>query len=261
MPELTSETERWRSKLFDRIENPMSCLDLFDFLPLVYMYAKAADGRYLRANRVVQRVMGVQCESQIVGQTDFDFFPPAIATQYVEEDRRVIASRQPLTDQIWLVPNSQGIPQIYSCNKIPLLDNKGQVVALAGVKRPYADSDVPNAGHSRLLKAVQFVTSNYGQELAVADLAEQAKLSASQLHREFSRLFGITPNQYIREVRVGVARHLLESTQKSISAIALATGFYDQSHLTRQFKASTGITPTQYRRTYNPFDHVPAVDA
>ena len=218
------------------------------------MYVKAANGRYLRANRVVCRVVGVESESAIIGKTDFDFFPPAIATQYVEEDRRVIASRSTLTDQIWLVPDSMGIPQIYSCNKIPLFNKRCNVVALAGVKRPYHDSDAPEGGHGRLLKAVQFVTTHYADEIVVADLAKQASLSSSQLHREFTRLFGITPNQYIREIRVGVARHLLESTQQSIASIAADTGFYDQSHLTRQFKTSTGITPTQYRRIYSPFE-------
>ena len=252
MSGLPAEVEQWRSQVFASIENPLGCLDLFDYLPQVYMYGKAVDGRYLRANRVVCRVVGVDSEQEMTGRTDFDFFPPAIATQYVEEDRRVIESREPLTDQIWLVPDSQGVPQVYSCNKIPLFSSGGEVVALAGVKRPYEDSDVADAGHGRLLKVVQFVTSHYGDDITVADLAGQASLSSSQLHREFSRLFGITPNQYIREVRVGVARHLLETTQSPIAAIACETGFYDQSHLTRQFKTSTGITPTQYRQTYNP---------
>lgn len=255
MAKTSSDANAWRLQVFSKIENPLGCLDLFDFLPQVYMYVKAADGRYLRANRVVCRVVGAESEAEIVGRTDFDFFPPAIATQYIEEDRRVIASREVLTDQIWLVPDSQGVPQIYSCNKIPLFDKRHNVIALAGVKRPYHhDSDASDAGHGRLLKVVQFVTSHYGDEITVADLAKQACLSSSQLHREFGRLFGITPNQYIREVRVGVARHLLESTQKSIAAIAFETGFYDQSHLTRQFKSSTGITPTTYRRTYSPFE-------
>jgi AraC-like DNA-binding protein len=198
--------------------------------------------------------MGVECEAEIVGKTDFDFFPPAVATQYVDEDRRVIESREVLTDQIWLVPDSQGVPQIYSCNKIPLLDQRGKVIALAGVKRPYQDSDLPESGHNRLMKVVQFVTKHYMEELVVADLAAEANLSPSQLHREFAKLFAITPNQYIREVRVGVARHLLETTQQPVAAIASSTGFYDQSHLTRQFKASTGVTPTQYRQTYSPFE-------
>lgn len=255
MTKLSAKALKWRTDLFNRIESPLSCLDLFDFLPQVYMYMKAADGRYLRANRVVQRVVGVACESAILGKTDFDFFPPAIATQYVEEDRRVIASKEPLTNQVWLVPDSNGVPQIFSCNKIPLLDKRNKVIALAGVKRPFTDDDELDAGHGRLLNVVQFVTKHYGDPIVVAELAEQANLSASQLHREFSRLFGITPNEYIREVRVGVARHLLETTQQSVSTIALKTGFYDQSHLTRRFKASTGITPTQYRRTYSPYEN------
>jgi len=247
MTKALSDINHWRTDLFDSIANPMACLELFDYLPQVYMYVKAADGRYLRANRVVCRVVGVEDESSIIGKTDLDFFPPATATQYIEEDRRVVASGETLTDQIWLVPDSRGVPQIYSCNKIPLLNQAGDVVALAGVKRPYHDSDAPE-----LLKVVQFVTQNYGEQIAVADLAREANLSPSQLHREFIRLFGITPNHYIREVRVGVARHLLESTQEAIGSIAASTGFYDQSHLTRQFKASTGITPTEYRRTYSP---------
>lgn len=261
MSDSQHDNEKWRQQVFSQIQNPLDCLDLFDFLPLVYMYVKAADGRYLRANQVVQRVMGVTSEAEITGRTDFEFFPPAIATQYIEEDRRVIASGEPLTDQIWLVPDSQGVPQIYSCNKIPLFGKRRRVIALAGVKRPYEDSYLPDSGHGRLLKVVQFVTSHYGDEIAVSDLAAQANLSASQLHREFSRLFGITPNQYVREVRVGVARHLLETTQNSIASVAQQTGFYDQSHLTRQFKTSTGITPTQYRREFSPLSTDGSSDA
>lgn len=247
--------EKWRSGIISKIENPFECLDLFDFLPLVYMYVKSADGRYVRANRVVCRVVGVDDQAEMVGKTDFDFFPPAIASQYAEEDRRVVESGEELHDQIWLVPNSDGVPQIYSCNKIPLFNKQKKVIAIAGVKRPYHDGAGNESGHGRLLKVVKFVTANYCSEINVADLAQQVGLSTSQLHREFSRLFGITPNQYIREVRVGVARHLLESTNSPVSSIAFSTGFYDQSHMTRQFKTSTGMTPTQYRRTYNSMEN------
>ena len=45
--------------------------------------------------------------------------------------------------------------------------------------------------------------------------------------------FGITPIRYLREVRIGVARHLLESSDVDLSQIAAKCGFYDQSHLIR----------------------------
>jgi transcriptional regulator GlxA family with amidase domain len=139
------------------------------------------------------------------------------------------------------------MPQVYLCNKIPLFDRKKEVIGIAGVKRPYDQIAHATSGHSRLLKVVQFVTAHFGEDINVADLAAKACLSPSQLHREFARLFGTTPNRYLREVRVGVARHLLEAGEQSMAQIARHCGFYDQSHFTRQFKTSTGLTPRQYQ--------------
>ena len=250
MSKIDRATAKWRRQFFRAVDDSLAMLELFEFLPQVYMYVKDCDGRYLKANRVVCRVVGVEDESHIVGKEDFDFFPPAIATQYLEEDRRVIASRKPLTDQVWLVPDMNGVPQIYLCNKIPVFDRRQEVIGIAGVKRPYEQTASGTSGHSRLLKVVQFVTSHYGSEIVVADLADQANLSVSQLHREFSRLFNITPNRYLREVRVGVSRHLLESSEMSMAQISLHCGFYDQSHFSRQFKASTGMSPLDYQKRY-----------
>ena len=251
MTTIAPKTAAWQKAFFNSLGEPFALLELFEYLPLVYMYVKACDGRYLRANQVVCGVVGVQNDDEMIGKTDFDFFPPAIAAQYVDEDRRVIESAAPLTDQIWLVPDNNGIPQIYSCTKIPLFDQKQAVIGIAGVKRPYEQSATAAGAHARLLKVVEFVTTHFGEEIAVADLAEQANLSASQLHREFSRCFGITPNHYIREVRIGVARHLLESDQRTMAEIAAQCGFYDQSHFSRQFKTSTGLSPLQYRKRFN----------
>lgn len=251
MTQTDRSTSQLQKKFFKSLGEPLALLELFEYLPQVYMYVKNCEGLYMRANRVVCRVVGVESDVEMIGKTDFDFFPPAIASQYVEEDRRVIAAAAPLTDQIWLVPDNNGIPQIYSCNKIPLLDRKQTVIGIAGVKRPYDQTSSAAGAHARLLRVVEFVTTNYGDEIGVADLAEQASLSSSQLHREFSRCFGITPNHYIREVRIGVARHLLESDQLTMAEIATRCGFYDQSHFSRQFKTSTGLSPLQYRKRFS----------
>ncbi|MFN9916273.1 MAG: helix-turn-helix domain-containing protein, partial [Pirellulaceae bacterium] len=104
----------------------------------------------------------------------------------------------------------------------------GQVAALAGVKRPYEQAGNAPTGYSRLLKVVEYVTGNFSRAIEVGELAELVQLSVSQLQREFGRLFGITPVQYIREVRVGVARHLLETSNQSLTNIAVQCGFYDQ---------------------------------
>lgn len=251
MPKTASNHSKKQERFFSSLANPIDLLQLFEFLPEVYHYVKDKDGRYMRANRVVCRVVGVENDEEMIGRTDFDFFPPAIAAQYVDEDRRVIESKAPLFDQIWLVPDSNGVPQIFLCNKVPLFNQSGRVIGIAGVKRPYRQSIDLASNHGRLMRVVEYVTTHYASPLSVADLAERAAVSESQLHREFSRRFGITPNQYIREVRIGVARHLLETEDLSMSEISIECGFYDQSHFSRQFKASTGLTPLQYRKRFS----------
>jgi transcriptional regulator GlxA family with amidase domain len=101
-----------------------------------------------------------------------------------------------------------------------------------------------------LLKIVAFVTDHYREAIEVADLAAEAGLSVSQLQREFSRQFGITPSSYVREVRIGMARHLLETSDLSVSRVALDCGFYDQSHFNHHFKTVTGLTPLKYRQRF-----------
>ncbi len=238
-----------QDEFFASLAKPIALLDLFEFLPDVYMYVKDLEGRYMRVNRVACQVMGAADQSAVFGKNDFDFFPPAVASQYVEEDRRVIEVAKPLTNQVWLVPGAAGVPRWYLCNKIPLFDREGRVVGIAGVKRPYEHAGAAPTGYARLLKVVEFVTERFGQPIEVSELANLVDLSVSQLQREFGRLFGITPVQYIREVRVGVACHLLETSSQTLTNIAVHCGFYDQSHFTRTFKRAVGVAPSQYRES------------
>jgi AraC family transcriptional regulator len=60
---------------------------------------------------------------------------------------------------------------------------------------------------------------------------------------------GMSPRQYLMQVRVHTARSLLSAGEgeRSIAEVADAVGFADQSHLTRHFKRALGVTPKQNR--------------
>ena len=132
----------------------------------------------------------------------------------------------------------------------PLLDREERVVGIAGVKRPYEYFADDSAGYSRLVRVISLIIYDHASYIEVKDMAKHIHLSVSQLRREFSQNFGITPSRYLREVRVGMVRHLLESSDLSLTQIVSECGFYDQSHLTRHFKASTGLTPLKYRQRF-----------
>jgi AraC-like DNA-binding protein len=63
----------------------------------------------------------------------------------------------------------------------------------------------------------------------------------------FKRCLGLTPHAYLTQVRLGRACHYLRRGMP-IAHVAAATGFYDQSALTRQFKRCYGITPLQFAK-------------
>ena len=59
-----------------------------------------------------------------------------------------------------------------------------------------------------------------------------------------------TPGQYLTSLRLKAVMNQLKATDRCISEIALETGFFDQSHLTRIFKKERGLTPGEYRRRH-----------
>jgi len=65
--------------------------------------------------------------------------------------------------------------------------------------------------------------------------------------REFKRTAGITPHRYILRKRVERAEALVGGSDLSLSEIAIASGFSDQSHLTRRFRQMLGATPKEVR--------------
>lgn len=223
---------------------------LFDHLPQVYLFVKNLDHRFMKVNRAWLSTHDCSDELEAIGKTDFDFHPPALATQYVEEDKRVMESREALVDQPWLVLSADGMPHWYRCTKIPLFDRQDQVVGLAGVMLPYNHAgDAPGEYH-RLTAACDYVLTHFSESITVGDLAKRANLSVSQLQREFQRLFGMSPTDYLLRVRLMMARRQLEHTTALVGGIALDCGFYDQSHFTRAFRTATGLTPLEYRKRF-----------
>ncbi|MGC4087430.1 MAG: AraC family transcriptional regulator [Polyangiaceae bacterium] len=86
-------------------------------------------------------------------------------------------------------------------------------------------------------------------ELSFSGVARACGMSRATLGRAFPRLFGKTFVKYLSEVRVTQACTLLTETGRSVSEIALGTGFGSLSNFNRQFRALKQTTPLRYRRS------------
>tara|TARA_R110002096_G_scaffold29509_5_gene88948 strand:+ start:12099 stop:13214 length:1116 start_codon:yes stop_codon:yes gene_type:complete len=130
------------ASFFQNLDSPEQIAALFDYLPRVYLFIKDAESRFVKVNQGFLILHGFQDECEVVGKTDFDFHPPALASQYVDEDRRVMKSGEPLPDQVWLVLGFDGLPRWFLSTKIPLFDRNHDVAGLCGVMRPYEHAGV-----------------------------------------------------------------------------------------------------------------------
>ena len=102
--------------------------------------------------------------------------------------------------------------------------------------------------NQRQLEAVHDVIEERMEEsLSIDDLAEAVGLSPIHFARQFKRSTGKAPHQYLIEMRVSRARHLLAG-DLPIAEIAYRCGFSHQEHLTRLFGRQQGTTPAAYRR-------------
>jgi transcriptional regulator GlxA family with amidase domain len=91
------------------------------------------------------------------------------------------------------------------------------------------------------------VEEHLSDAVDLATLAAVAGLSIHHFAREFKQSVGIAPHHYLIRNRVERAQNMLAHTDLSLSDVAYAVGFSDQSHLARHFRQMLGVTPGQFR--------------
>lgn len=88
--------------------------------------------------------------------------------------------------------------------------------------------------------------------LSIAALARRLRVGKRRLERHFSRAVGLSPTLASRMIRLEHAEFLLRSTDRSVTAIAVESGFCDSSHFIRAFRQRRGVTPASYRADSRP---------
>jgi AraC family transcriptional regulator len=96
-------------------------------------------------------------------------------------------------------------------------------------------------------RAMHYIEQHHAQDIGLRDIAQAARCSPYHLARTFKHSVGVPPHKYLIQVRVRSAHSLLSIGREklSVAEVASASGFSDQSHLTRHFKRMLGVTPRQ----------------
>jgi len=82
---------------------------------------------------------------------------------------------------------------------------------------------------------------------SISQIAEALNLSRSRCTKIFTKIYGVSPRQYVTRLKLSRAKELLVGTNRTVEDIANELGFHSASHFSRQFRRGTGMSPNQFR--------------
>lgn len=111
------------------------------------------------------------------------------------------------------------------------------------------DKNILKADNDRIFleENIRFLEDNISKDgLAVEDFARQLGMSRTAYYNRMKKLTGLSPIEFIRQIRIKKALRLIDGGERSITEVAYKTGFNDPKYFSRCFKAEMGMSPTAY---------------
>jgi len=100
----------------------------------------------------------------------------------------------------------------------------------------------------RIRFVLKYLNDNPGKKVTLNQVSRMVNLSYGYMSGLFKRETGVSFSEYLKEVRMGQARCLLQDTFKSIKEIAFLTGYKYVSSFCEAFRNTVGVSPSVYRR-------------
>lgn len=103
----------------------------------------------------------------------------------------------------------------------------------------------------RMHQALEYIRGNFPCNVSLSEVAEHCGMGYSGFSRLFARTMRISFPDYILRRRLEYADFLLATTEKSVTEIAMETGFSSISYFILRFRQQRGITPARFRRRFS----------
>lgn len=124
-------------------------------------------------------------------------------------------------------------------------------VMLAYGKAPLPDRRRgPSLMPWQMRRIEDFVDANLANNPSTEEISAECGLSASYFAEAFKKATGLPPHQWMLRRRIDHAKHMLRTSDATLTQVALACGFFDQSHFSRVFNRLENCAPAEWRRYY-----------
>lgn len=121
---------------------------------------------------------------------------------------------------------------------------------MAEVRRRYDRVQQPYRAKSKLTPMIEILHNEYtNPDFRISELSARTGYSERYISRLFRELCGMSPKQYLTDLRFRYAKELLAGDYSSIADVAYKAGFSDPCHFADSFRRTFGVTPGEYRRS------------
>jgi PAS domain S-box-containing protein len=186
-------------------------------------------------------------KEQLIGKTDFDFFPQALAEQYIADERALFASGQAMIgkEEPTIDPAS-GEPWWTLTSKMPLRDQDGTIVGLVGIgldltERKRLEQDLKNS-NAELLALNNKLTEAQSQLLQSEKMASVGQLAAGVAHEINNPIGFVKSNLGSLKVQVQDLLAVIDTYEKAIPALT------DKSDLLANIEMAKSETDFEFLR-------------
>jgi AraC-like DNA-binding protein/ligand-binding sensor protein len=177
------------------------------------------------------------------GSSQFTFIQYRAMELVVLLSRAAIATTN--TGDAILEANNRYLRRIQEAKSIEELTDMLQIIVERMSGQIFSFQGVRHA--SALRKAERFIWDNYTRKISLQEIAQASGLSAPYFSTIFKEEMGESLSGYLNRMRVEKASYMLRETDLSLSDIATACGFEDQSWFSKIFKSYTGLSPGKYQ--------------
>lgn len=120
---------------------------------------------------------------------------------------------------------------LYGLSELDILENK----------------KLENRKYDAIAPALNYISNSYETQITLAKLAHMCNLSESTFRRNFKEMMGISPMEFVHEIRIKVSTQLLREGRYSINQIAMMVGYDTLSSFHRQFRKIKGVSPSGWK--------------
>lgn len=185
-----------------------------------------------------------------VGKQEFEFYELNVSADFLSDftgQSRGITFKNNVIRNDTIIDEFLGLVEIFKKEKSDILIEESLCYFVNTLIQEYANEIIQESGNVQFVqRACEYIELHFSEDIILDTLSKYVNISKYYLLRTFVKEKGMTPHEYLDNVRIQNGRSLLEHAVP-IAEAAVAVGYYDQSHFNNVFKKYTGLTPRQYQ--------------